>query len=120
MKATKVEKLAAWVERTATAAQHEIDNFANRFEESPFSAFEWSKETFRAAAELLFAQSLRVALATAESKNVDLFETIERLTEDAVLQGAAFPEYSTSPQANLVKTELVAARARLLRDMKFW
>lgn len=76
------------------------------------SPFEWSFETFQAAAHY---DLCRTVLAWLERGAT--VEQVVKLLQEKVLHGARSPSRSTSPTANLMAEEELAAAARLLDNI---
>ena len=105
---------------TGRQAQRDIDTADRVLSElvenlkgsDPLYALSWSKNAFDFAARRRVGQEFRAMVTTGYTYN----EIVKSVT-DAVVQGASYPEHSTSPTSNLAEDYLTAAWASLLSNL---
>ena len=101
-----------------------LQKFKARFDENPTEALSWGETVFNAAATQLVGQTILSWIASAEDsdKNLspdEIFQMMKDQITRVVLHGARYPEHSSSACSNMMKTEVVAAYATILEDMKW-
>jgi len=106
------EKLVKYCESELQAADAELAAWKKKLEENPAEAFEWSLRAFEAAARQHVAKNVQ-RMIKADGNQIK-----ERL-EELVVHGASYPEMSTSPTSNLMKSLVVAKYAVVLGEMKY-
>jgi hypothetical protein len=115
-----VTDLAAWKIKSATK---DIEEYAAKVLKDPAHALSWGSGAFEAAATIKVWSEVKQWLAAAEERKGDLTpetvvaKIVEQMTREA-LRGALYPARSTSVTSNLMEQEVLAARARLLDDLK--
>ena len=92
-------------ERDVKHRREELADWAEKFKVDPLYQLEWSKEVFRAAADL---KANEIVL-----EYLDRDCTVETIRDEftaAALRGARWPASSTSAQSNLAKRPVLLAR----------
>ena len=109
------QKLAYLARRTKDAEDAylaELAEFTEKAAKSPAYAMEWSMGLFQGAAKAEVAHLVRHIVETGMS----LQDLTEILTRD-VFNEASSPQRSTSVPSNLIKQEVLARKADMLRDL---
>lgn len=120
---TKRERLAEYLENRLDEAHRELEKFKERLASSPPYAFEWSMDGFRAAARIKVMTHLLDVLRDPEAVDTGESPVYTRVYETAleqVLRGARHPTRSTSPTANLMEQEELAAWADVVEAPRWW
>lgn len=114
---TTFETLTHFADRLVQNAERDLTAWKEKLEKNPAYAFEWSSRTFQAAAELEVGKTVQAWLKMAETSE----HTEERLLKDImdevkarVIRGARWPQHSSSPQSNEMKTIVISVWAELL------
>lgn len=114
---TTFETLTHFADRLVRNAERDLTAWKEKLEKNPAYAFEWSSNAFQAAAELEVGKTVQAWLKMAVTSK----RTEERLLKDimdevrgCVIRGARWPQHSSSPQSNEMKTTVISVWAELL------
>lgn len=98
----------AMIDQEIEAAKTALAAFTKALADDPVSAFEWSQDTFRAAADLRVLSTVRKRLAT------DSVAAVRALAQGQVNRLAGRGSSSTQAPQNLMRDEIMSAWARAL------
>lgn len=105
------------LDREAAGERKTLDGFKERIDHNPVSAFEWSKDAFRAAARF----NVIALIKSAVQGNDDVrkaIKIIDRSAERAMIAG--LQASSTSVPSNLIERETGIAWHALWLDEEWW
>lgn len=114
---TQIDMFIKSLESSVETLQGAMDRFATRFAEDPVDALSWGHGTFQDAAKLNVAQGLLRMIAEGRehgSTDMEIFQEMRRVLLRNALQGARYPECSTSPSSNLMAQCKTAASVDFL------
>jgi len=99
-----------------------IEEFKERLDKNPASAFEWSATYFGDAARFDVAHMVKRYLEAAKDKaddyetksDLEIIKTLRTIFYEEVLRKAKWPSRSTSPQSNDMELHLTSQKAEWL------
>jgi hypothetical protein len=123
VKATEcLDRMTQECEWDINHSKKHIEEWKLRLDKNPASAFEWSRESFEAAARFEVAHIVKRYVEEGKSikddyttpSDVEIIKTLRTIFYEDVLRRAKWPSRSTSVQSNEMELTLTARKAEWL------
>ena len=103
-----IDYLSQYSEELIRSGDRDLAKFKERLETNPAYAFEWSQNTFPAAAKIHVGRCLKEWITNKATIDGIMYE-INKI----VVRAVRWPERSTSQQSNIMKQEIAAVWAEI-------